>query len=84
MTHIFRGTKSENAKWRISSNRAAAALKQMSVFSRDPMKLGFAFDDGVVTLEIAVADIKSKSGKDLADFIYQLVVTATQDKSKPS
>lgn len=78
MTHIFRPLDSEKGKWREQANRAAMHLKhraaQLRRLDKEFLKLGFAFNDGMITVEVSAADIESKTGPELADMLYQLVL----------
>lgn len=80
MTHIFKGTPEENAKWRLNANKAAAYLKLQPAIPKDPMKLGFVFDDGFIKIEIAAKDITGHTEKELANFLYELGIAAAKAK----
>lgn len=77
MTQIFQPHPREAAKWQKQATEAAAHLKKAAL-DKPEIVIGFVFDDGVVKLTIAAADIRRKAEKDLAQHIYDLVLTATQ------
>lgn len=77
MTHIFRPEWREMQKWREQANRAAAQLKKVAI-DKDPVKLGFVFDDGVITVSVPAQTIRDLDEQKLADHFYETVLTAAQ------
>lgn len=86
MTNIFRPD--QNERWRKQADKAAVELKAAldkrhpyhpdKPMIPDPARIGFAFDDGFVTIEVSRLTIAEKSKEELADFLYTTVITATQ------
>ena len=77
MTHIFQPHPREAAKWQQQAAEAAAHLKKAAL-DKPEIVIGFVFDDGIVKVTIAAADIRAKEEKELAQQIYNLVLTAAQ------
>lgn len=66
----------ELSKWRGESARAAKILKVQPLTGKpDPFVVTFVFNDMVVNLPIAHATIAAKTAPELANMIYEDVLT---------
>ena len=83
MTHIFTPKPEDSAKWRAQAARAAKHMKR-TAFEKAEIKLGFVFDDGIITVKISSVKVKEFDEKTLADLIYNLVIDAAIGKTKGS
>lgn len=81
MTHIFQPKPGEEAKWRVQATKAGEHLKKMAL-TKEIVKIGFGFDDGVITVEIVASDIRSRTARELGDFIYRIVLYAARGGTK--
>lgn len=77
MTHIFSPNPNEMSKWRVQADKAAAHLKKTAL-AKEQIHIGFAFDDGVITVRVLADKIRSTEEKKLADYLYNLVLMAAQ------
>ena len=77
MTHIFRPDGTEIRKWREQANKAAITLKDTNI-DQPTLKIGFVFNDGVITVELETVHIRTKTKQQLADFLYEAVLAAAQ------
>ncbi len=77
MTHIFTPTPATRQKWRVQADKAGAHLKK-SALTRDEIKIGFVFDDGVITVTLPAETIRSLDAMALSDKLYELVLEAAQ------
>lgn len=75
MTYIFQPKPGDEAKWRVESRRAAAWLKSIALV-KDRMTIGFAFSDGVVSVQIESEHIRTLPVDRLGEAIYNLVLEA--------
>lgn len=75
MTMILSNDASARAKWRAQANKAAQKLKSIEPMNH---KLGFVFDDAIVRVEIGADLIRSMTEQQLADHLYQSVITSMQ------
>lgn len=77
MTRITQPNPREMVKWRQNANKAAHALKQFPPATKE-LLLGFVFDDAVVKVPVMGAEITERSEKELADLLYDRVLTIAQ------
>jgi hypothetical protein len=77
VTHIFRPDWREKEKWRKQAKEAAAHLKK-AVIEKDPIVIGFVFDDGLIKITIRSDNIRSHTEQELAEHIYNVALTAAQ------
>lgn len=68
-------------RWRAQSLKIAQELKDIPEWKgKDKLKVGIAFDDAIVTIELAVASITAASLEDLAESIFISAVEEVQRK----
>lgn len=85
MTFIFSHEARQRAKFRREANRAGVALKAQSVPEQPIIKIGFAFDDGVVTVQIDRNVIMRSTAEELGQYLFDAVIAAvTPDTGKPN
>lgn len=77
MTHILKPDPGEMKKWRRQADRIAAHLKAQKL-DREEIKAGIAFDDSVITVTLTAKQIRESTTQQLADHIYQTVLTTAQ------
>lgn len=81
MTHIYSPDPRETAKWRAQADRAAEAMKKWPPLREDEVKLGFCFDDAVITIVVPSKLINEAPAQELADHIYSAVLKAASGGS---
>lgn len=75
MTHIFTPKPGDETKWRAQAHKAAEKLKE-AADTKEVVKVGFAFDDGIITVEIEGSAIRNMSVQGLGAAIYRVVKNA--------
>lgn len=79
MSSITEFSAQELAKWKGESARAAGHLKKQSMKGKpDPMLIGFVFNDTIVRIPVAQADVTSKTAPELANHLYDTVLQAVK------
>lgn len=78
MTNILQGGAVENAKWRAQADKIAVELKRQPPKRSGMLKIGIVFDDALAKVEIDASLIGTLSNKQLADHVYNLVLTHAQ------
>lgn len=82
MTLILSTDPAEDAKWRQQATKAAIRLKAEASDhweGQERVRMGFAFDDCAITIEVPVKDIHRFDRDALGDMIYQFVRAAAQE-----
>lgn len=81
MTHIL--TPADNEKWRVNAAKAAKHLKKRPAFGwPKEVAIGFAFDDAIVTLKLDRDQIRDTPEEELAEWVYQQIITMAQTEGK--
>lgn len=90
MTYAFKDTPRERARLRAQCRLGAASIiKNIDTLveeGKPTIRIGWAFDDGIVTVVLDVATIKQLCAEHLAQQIYDSIVGAQllDDKPDPS
>lgn len=74
MTSILHPTPLDRRKGRLQAEEAAKHIKAMDVVAKPAIKVGFAFNDSLITLHIATTELKDVPLDVLADRIYHAVL----------
>lgn len=72
----------QRARWRQEANRAARHMKTNPKWPRQNgwMKVAFVFNDAIVTVPIHQDTVKNNKQSQLAEIIYETVVSAVSVK----
>lgn len=84
MTYITSSSGVQRAKWRDQSIKIAHELRRRPPVAQDAdgmLRIGVAFDDGLIKIILNPAIIEGKTAQQLAEHIYNLVIT---EASKPN
>ena len=78
MTSILHPTPIDRRKWRLQAEEAAKHIKAMDVVAKPVIKIGFAFNDSLITLHIATTELKDVPLDVLAHRIYRAVLNQAE------
>ena len=82
MTKIFNPSVKDKVKWGQQAYAAAVELKKQDNSDKDHLKIGFAFDDGMISVRIPTGMIIDNEVPALALLIYEAVIEAAGNEHR--
>ena len=78
MTSILHPTPLDLRKWRLQAEEAAKHIKAMDVVAKPAIKVGFAFNDSLITVTILTTELKDYPVDAIADRLYKAVLDSAR------